>query len=130
MTPNPTTFLVSSKWGGKVKSLTETYTSAVQIDSGSYVYVGKVPKGAIPRFAIIATAAGLAGAVTGTIGSLTTATLFGTFTSLNAASTQFLVSTAANTPLTEDTDILVLTGGANFAAAKTFTVQLFWTEHN
>jgi hypothetical protein len=92
--------------------------------------VGKVPKGAIPRFAIIATAAGLAGAVTGTIGSATTAALFGTFSSLNSASTQFLVSTAANTPLTEDTDILVVTAGANFAASKTFTVQLFWTEHS
>jgi len=130
MTPTASSFLDSAKWGGKVRSITEVYTSAVQVDSGSYIYVGQVPKGAIPLFSIISTAAGLAGAVTGTIGSLTTATLFGTFTSLNAASTQTLVASAPNTPLTEDTEILIVTGGANFAAAKTLHVKLFWTEHN
>lgn len=130
MTPAPASFLDSAKWGGKLRCCQESYTSAAQVDSGSYIYVGQVPKGAVPLFAIISTAAGLAGAMTGTIGSLVTPTLFGTFTSLNAASTQLLVTAAANTPLTADTDILIVTGGANFAASKTLEVKLFWMEHN
>jgi hypothetical protein len=130
MAAKPSTYLDLAKWGGKVRCIGDTYTSAAQVDSGSYIYVGKLPKGAIPKYAIISTAAGLAGAVTGTIGSLTTAALFGTFTSLNAASTQLLVSSAANTPLTEDTDILIVTAGANFAASKTLDVQLFFACHN
>jgi hypothetical protein len=127
LTAAPATFLDPGKWGGKVRCCQEAYTSAAQVDSGSYIYVGKLPAGAVPLFAIIATAAGLAGAVTGTIGSIATPTLFGTFTSLNAASTQLLNTTAPNTPLTVDTDILIVTGGANFAASKTLTVQLFYS---
>lgn len=130
MSPAPATFLDFAKWGGKVRACTETYTSAAQIDLGSHIYVGQVPKGAVPLFSIISTAAGLGAAVTGTIGSATTAALFGTFTSLNSASTQFLVTTAANTPLTEDTEIRIVTAGANFAASKTLEVKLFWMEHN
>lgn len=130
MTPAPATFLDFAKWGGKVRCSTEVYTSAAQIDLGSFIYVGTLPAGAVPLFSIISTAAGLAGAVTGTIGSATTAALFGTFTSLNAASTQLLVASAPNTPLTETTEIRIVTAGANFATAKTLHVKLFWMEHN
>jgi len=130
MTPAPATFLDSAKWGGKVKSCTETYTAAAQIDLGSYLYVGQVHKGAVPLYAIISTAAGATGEVTGTIGSAGDADLFGTFTTIAGASTQTLVSTAPNTALTSDTDILIVTAGGHIAAASVITVKLFWAEHN
>jgi len=129
-TKNPTTFLDSAKWNGKLRALTETYTAAAQIDLGSHIYVGTLPVGAIPRFAIISTAAGATGEVTGTIGSATTAALFGTFTTIAAASTQFLVATAANTPLTAETAIRIVTAGGHIATSSIIDVQLFWSEHN
>lgn len=129
MTPAPSSFLDGSKWGGKLRSCTEIFTADDDYGAGSYIYVGQVPKGAIPLFAIISTAAGVTGAVTGTIGSAGDADLFGTFTTIAAASTQTLVSTAPNTALTEDTEILIVTADDTFASGTTIHVKLFWAEH-
>ena len=127
--PVSATLLDQAKWGGKLRSLTEIYTAAADYELGSYIYVGKLPKGAVPLFSIISTA-GVTGEVTGTIGSATTAALFGTFTTLAAASQQVLVASAPNTPLTEDTDIRIVTAGGTFASGATIHVKLFWAEHN
>lgn len=126
----PSTFLDSAKWGGKVRGCTEKFVAAAAYDAGSIIYVGQVPKGAVPLFAIISTAAGVTGAVTGTIGSADDADLFGTFTTLATTSQQMLVTTAPNTPLTADTEIRIVTADDTFASAGEIEVSLFWLEHN
>lgn len=126
----PAAFLDAAKWGGKVRCCEETFTAAAAYDATSIIYVGQLPKGAVPLFAILSTAAGVTGAVTGTIGSAADADLFGTFTSIAAASVQKLVTTAPNVALTVDTDIRIVTADDTFASGGIITVQLFWLAHD
>ena len=123
--PTPATVLDSPKWGGKVRCVQDTVTLAAQYDAGSYLYVGKVPIGAIPLFGIINYRTGSSTA-TLSIGSLTTATLFGSATALATTKTQVTYPTVPNTKLTAITDILCLTADAALLTSDVLDVKLFY----
>ena len=102
--PTPSTVLDTEKSGGRVKCLTEKYTGTT-INSGDIIYMGKMPKGAIPLYGVLRYTGSDTGALT--VGYTGNTDALGAATALATTKTQVLYPDAAqmNVPLTADRDI-------------------------
>ncbi|HRT52405.1 MAG TPA: hypothetical protein P5279_18090 [Anaerohalosphaeraceae bacterium] len=122
----PSNLLKAEQSGGVVRSMTEEYTGA-RVVSGDIIYLGKMPKGAIPLFGVIRYNGSDTGILkigyTGDIDAL------GTTTALATTKTQVLYPAREqiNKPLTNDTDIYATMGiNSAHALATTDTVDIHY----
>ena len=122
----PSTALKAEQAGGIVRSLTEEYTGA-RVASGDIIYLGKMPKGAIPLFGVIR----YNGSDTGIlkIGYAGDTDALGTTTALTTTKTQVLYPAREqiNEPLAAETDIYATMGqNSAHALASTDTVDIHY----
>lgn len=131
--------------GGKILcSVDECYASGTDLDAGSTMKVGKLPKDAVVLFCIVTpidTATygapdAMTNAVTGSLGISGDTDLFGDVTDLNAAATPQVVTpkpdgTTYTTTLTNglaaDSDVLFTTASQALTATEGVRVCIFYT---
>jgi len=122
----PSTALKAEQAGGTVRSLTEEYTGA-RVASGDIIYLGKMPKGAIPLFGVIRYNGSDSGILK--IGYAGDTDALGTTTALTTTKTQVLYPAREqiNEPLAADTDIYATMGTSSaHALASTDTVDIHY----
>ena len=122
--PTPDTYLYASQWKGKVRCLEDIVTVGAAGDAGSILKVGKLPKSCIPLFTLIK----YSGSDTATlaIGSSADTDLLGVATAIGTTPVQTILPTVANTPLTADTEIEILTAADGIASGDTLQVKIFY----
>ena len=125
----PSTALESCKWQGRVRVLADISTVGVAVaDAASLIYIGKLPKGALPLFTQLAS--DTTNAVTGTIGWSGDTDALGTFSTLaNSMTTAQPVTTMPtvyNTPLTADRDVYITTAAAGLEAAAVVASRIYY----
>lgn len=124
----PATQLDSPKWGGKVRCVEDILTASQTCDAGSILYVGKLPKGAIPIAAILAS--DTTNAITGLIGWTGDTNAVGQFSTLaNTLTTGnpvMAVSDVGNTKLTAEKDVFITTAGAGLESGKKVYSKLLY----
>lgn len=131
--------------GGNVYcSIDEVYASGSDLDAGSTMKVGKLPKGAVVLYSIvypIDTATygapdAMTNAVTGSLGISGDTDLFGAVTDLNAsASPQVVIpkpdgttyTTRLTSALAADVDVLFTTASQALTATEGICVAIFYT---
>lgn len=129
--------------GGTVLSASDYFfASGSALDSGSTISTGiKLPKGALVLYSAVTPidsdsdgVDAMTNAVTISIGTTTTADLFGTSAALNSAAVAWVLPkpdgttySAPLTPLAADMDILLTTGGAALTATEGAQVTIFYT---
>jgi|GEM_PF-4211395 len=122
----PSTALKAEQSGGVVRSMTEEYTGA-RVASGDIIYLGKMPKGAIPLFGVIRYNGSDSGILK--IGYSGDTDALGTTTALTTTKTQVLYPAREqiNEPLAADTDIYATMGTSSaHALASTDTVDIHY----
>lgn len=129
-TPAPATYLESEKWGGHVRALVEHFTGSI-VSSGDTIYVGKLPKGALPIVSYVRYNGSDTGIIS--LGYSGDADALGQATALTTTKTQTLIPTAAqmNTPLTADRNIYATYGSSGahaMASADTLDVAILFTK--
>jgi len=122
----------------------ECYASGAALDSGSTMYVGKLPAGAIVLFSVvwpIDTATygegdAMTNACTGELGISGDADLFGDITDMNATATPQVIepvpdgttyTTTLDMALTSEQDVILTIGGAALTATEGVAVKIFYT---
>lgn len=121
----PATNLDSAKWRGKVKHISDSITMTTAADAASIVYVGKLPKGAVPLYTIFNNDDATSTA-TGIIGYTGDTNALGTITAITTTKTQLVAPTVFNTPLTADKDVYITTAAAATSASTTWNVTIFY----
>lgn len=132
---------------GELNCSTDWYYSPEGAETtGSIIYCGKLPKGAVVSHTVIfpidtatyGTPDACTNAVTGTIGitngTTSDADYLGTFTTLGTVTPQTMypkpdgtVHTTAASPLEYDADVYVTTAGATIPETEGFCVKVFYT---
>lgn len=116
--PTPDTVLATELWGGRVHAIVDRFTAAKQYDAASLIYVGKMPKGAVPLFGMIQ----FTGSSTATliIGHAGDTNALGAATALTTTPIQQIFPTTAAfmVPLTADRDIYITTATAAIVTAE------------
>jgi hypothetical protein len=143
-TPVVGTFPRAAYAGGNVYcSSDDCFATGSDLDSGSTMKVGKLPKGAVVLFSIVwpidtATFGAqdtMSNAVTGSLGISGDTDLFGTMTTFGTATPQIVTpkpdgttyTTLLTNGLQEDVDVLLTTGGAALTATEGVHVEIFYT---
>ena len=107
----PSTYPEASKNGAKVRAITDKFVAAATILVADKIYLGKLPKGALPLGGSIR----YSGASTGTltVGYTGATAALGAATALTTTKTQQLYPslTQANTPLIADVDVFATLAG-------------------
>ncbi len=135
--------LIHSRLGGAeiYCSSDECFASGTDLDSGSFMSVGKLPKGAVVIFAVIwpinssSVPTVMSNAVTGELGISGDPDLFGSFTTLATVTPQYVVpepdgstfTTSLDMALEENVDVLLKTGGAALTAGEGIAVKILYT---
>jgi hypothetical protein len=120
----PSNMLNAEQSGGVVRSMVERYTGTT-VNSGDLLYLGKMPKGAIPLGGFLRYTGSDTGVLS--IGYAGDTDALGTATALATTATQYLVPTTAqmNTPLTADRDIYATFGsGPAHVLASTDKIEI------
>jgi hypothetical protein len=123
----------------------EVYATASVGDSGSILYVGILPVGAIVQFSMVwpidSTDMSVGGdamtnAVTGELGTLTDPDLFGDITTLGTTATPQVIepcpdgtiyTTTLDFALVEETTVIFKTGGAALVNTEGIAIKIFYT---
>ena len=143
-TPVVGTFPRAAYGGGIVYcSSDDVFASGSDLDTGSTMKCGKLPKGAAVLYTIIwpidtatfGAQDAMNGAVTGTIGITGDTDLFGTFTTLATTTPQILTPSPDGTTYTtlltnglqEAVDVFITTAGASLVATEGVHVEIFYT---
>jgi len=119
----PSTYLNPAKWTGDIKHVSDVITMTTAADAASIVYVGKLPKGAVPLYTIFNTDDATSTA-TGTIGYAGDTNALGAISAINTTLTQVVTPTVYNTPLTAAKDIYVTTATAATSASTEWHVTI------
>jgi hypothetical protein len=124
----PSTALEACKWQGKVRCVEDVCTMAAASDAASILYIGKLPKGAIPIAVILAsdTTNGVT-AIVGYTGDTDALGGCGTLAASLTGGAKVCVPTVPNTPLTEDKTIYVTTGTAALESASVLHSKILYT---
>lgn len=123
--PTPSTTLDGGKWGSKVRHISDVVTMTTAADAGSLVYVGKLPKGAIPLVTLFSCDDATSTA-TGVIGYATDTNALGAITAITTTQEQTVWPAVFNTPLTADQDIYITTATAATSAATEWRVTIIY----
>jgi hypothetical protein len=124
----PSTVLAGAKWQGRVCHIHDEITMSQVCDSGSILYIGTLPKGAIAI--AVNLSCDTTNAVTGTIGYTGDTDALGTFTTLaasNVAGGKWSIPTVGNTPLTGEKDIYITTAGAGLESASVLKTDILYS---
>ena len=121
----PSTALDPSKWTGDVKHISEVVTMTTAGDAGTLVYVGKLPKGAIPLYTIF-NSDDATSTATGIIGYAGDTNALGTISAITTTLTQVVAPAVFNTALTAEKDVYVTTAAAATSASTTWHVTIFY----
>ena len=115
------------EWGGNVKGITDTFTAvALQTgNTGSFIYVGKLPKNSIPIMVSVSTPAKISWG--GTIGWTGDADALGDFASFAGAGAAIAgpAAATANTKTTQDQDVYITTTAAMVSSDSITTTLLY-----
>jgi hypothetical protein len=128
--PTLVTRLQGNKWGGHIQVVSDSFTATAGDTgtTGSFIYVGKLPKGAIPMFSVISSD----GAITwtGILGYSGTTDALGDLAVFSAAGSQVLGPSATQiaTPLTAEKDIYITTGTQTIADGDAITTVIAYTQ--
>ena len=118
--------------------------SGSDLDSGSLMFLGKLPVGAIVLFSVVwptttatfGTGTGMTNACTGELGISGDADLFGDITDMNATATPQVIepgpdgttfTSTLDMAMTAETDVILTIGGAALTAAEGVVVKIFYT---
>ena len=119
----PSTALNPAKWTGDIKHISDVVVMTTAADSASLVYVGKLPKGAIPLYTIFNTDDATSTA-TGIIGYTGDTNALGTISSISATPLQVVAPVVVNTPLTAAKDVYITTGADGTEASTNWHVTI------
>ncbi len=143
-TPVVGTFPRAAYAGGVVYcSSDDCFASGSDLDSGSTLKVGKLPRGAAVLYSIIwaidtatfGAPDAMTNAVTGSLGISGDTDLFGAVIALNATTVQTIApkpdgttyTTLITNGLAADVDVLLTTGGAALTATEGVHVEIYYT---
>ena len=143
-TPVVGTFPRAAYGGGIVYcSSDDVFASGSDLDSGSTMKVGKLPKGAVVLYSILwpidtdtfGAQDTMSNAVTGSLGISGDTDLFGTFSTLGTATPQIVTpkpdgttyTTLLTNGLQEAVDVIITTGGAALTDTEGIHVEIFYT---
>jgi len=125
--PAVANFVNATEWGGNVKAITDTVTVGASDagDSGSLIYIGKLPKNSIPIACIVSSPAAFTWS--GTIGWSGDADALGDFAAFSAAGSQITgpAASVAGSPTTQDQDVYITTGAAVVSGDSISTTILY-----
>ena len=128
--PAVASFLPATEWGGNVKAVTDVFTATAGDTgtSGSFIYIGKIPKNSIPLGVTISTPAAITW--TGTIGWSGNEDALGDFPAQTVAGSKVCGTgaTEQTAPLTAAKDIYVLTGTATIVDGDSITTTIFYIQ--
>jgi hypothetical protein len=119
----PSTLLNPAKWTGDIKHISDVVVMTTAADAASLVYVGKLPKGAIPLYTVFNTDDATSTA-TGIIGYASDTNALGAITAITTTLTQLVEPTVWNTPLTAAKDVYVTTATAATSASTNWHVTI------
>ena len=123
----------------------ECYATGSDLDTGSKMYLGKLPVGAVVLFSVIWPidsgeiadgGAAMANAVTGELGISGDPDLFGDVADMNASALPQVIepgpdgttfTTTLDMAMTAETDVIFTTGGAALTATEGIAVKIFYT---
>ncbi len=129
-TPTLVTRLQGNKWGGHIQVVSDSFTATGGDtgSTGSLIYVGKLPAGAIPMFSVISSDGAIT--FTGTLGYSGDADALGDLAAFSGAGSQVLGPSATQiaTPLTAAQDIYLTTATQDIANGDAITVVLAYTQ--
>ena len=121
----PATLLRTAQRGGKLRLQTDVATLSSDSDIGSLVYIGTLPKGAVPIAGLLQGTTSKA--VTGSVGWSGDTDALGTFTSLaSTAVTQVLTPTVPNVAISKDKEVYITTAGANADSGDKLVTTLIY----
>ena len=129
--PSVASFLNANEWGGVVKAVTDTFTATAGDtgSSGSFIYVGKLPKGAVPLNVVVT--AENAQTWGGTIGYTNAEDALGDFAVFTVAGSKVTgpdPDGVASTPLTEAKDVYIKTATESIANGDSITTSIFYIQ--
>lgn len=126
--PTPSTVLATEKWGGRVKALVDVKQMGATRAAGTLIYLGKLPKGALPLVGFVQ----YSGSVTATltVGYTGGASNLGSATALATTPNQVLYpnGTQWNTPLAAAVDVYATIGAHSLAASDTLRFKLLYAK--
>lgn len=142
-TPVMETLVNGKHTSGNVLCMSEEcYATGADLDAGSTMKIGKLPKGAVVLYTLvwpIDTATfgapdAMSNAVTGSLGIAGDTDLFGAVTALNNAAVQTIApkpdgatyTTTLTNDLQADVDVLFTTAGAALTATEGIAVKMFY----
>jgi hypothetical protein len=127
--PTLVTRLQGNKWGGHIQIVSDSFTATAGDTGGaaSFIYVGKLPKGAIPMFSVISSPAAVTW--TGTLGYSGDPDALGDFAAFGAGSVMLGPSaTQIATPLTTAKDVYITTATAALVSGDIVTTVIAYTQ--
>lgn len=127
--PGVGTFVRASEWGGTVKAITDAFTATATDTgtTGSFIYIGTLPKGAVPLNVLIS--AENACTWNGTIGYTDDPDALGDFPALVVGSEITGPSAAVgSTALSAAKDIYITTAGQTIANGDSISTTIFYIQ--
>ena len=121
----PATALNPATWTGDVKHISDVVTMTTAGDAGTLVYVGKLPKGAVPLYTIF-NSDDATSTATGTIGYAGDTDALGNISAITTTLTQVVTPTVYNTALTASKDVYITTATAATSASTEWHVTIFY----
>lgn len=127
--PGVGSFVRADEWGGDVKAITDTFT-ATSADTGtfgSFIYIGTLPKGAVPLNVIVSANNSITWS--GTIGYSGVPDALGDFPVLGVSSAMTGPSAAVgSTALSAAKDIYITTVTQTIASGDSITTTIFYIQ--
>jgi len=126
--PGVASFLDANEWGGHVRVLTDTFTAGATDTgtAGSFIYIGKLPKGSVPLMTVMTSPA--TRTWTATVGWSGAASALGTFAAGVAGIGQVSNTpvSQAGTQLTENKDVYITTATDAIVSGDIVTTSIFY----
>lgn len=120
----------ATEWGGNVKAITDQFTATAGDtgDAGSFIYIGKLPKNAIPLAVIINSDGAIT--FTGTIGWSGDADALGDFAAFTGAGSQITgpAAATATAPNTTARDVYITTATQGIASGDSISTTILYVQ--
>ena len=127
--PGVGTFVRASEWGGTVKGITDAFTATAGDTgtTGSFIYIGTLPKGAVPLNVLISAENSITWS--GTIGYTDDPDALGDFAVLGVSSAMTGPSAAVgSTALSAAQDIYITTATQTIANGDSISTTIFYIQ--